>query len=199
MPVGDGGRAWRILYFDPAVAMRAASDHGQGDGLELTQPVLRDPRAAVLVRRLFLAITLQDSLQHEELLLATFAAVGTEGRRSDDRALLPEVARARSLIDDDPSAMITLADLAEMSGLGRFQLLRAFARALGLTPHAYILQRRVELARRCISAGEGLAEAAIACGFADQSHMTRAFARRYGVTPGSYAAASALQFRSRPA
>jgi AraC-like DNA-binding protein len=67
--------------------------------------------------------------------------------------------------------------------------MRGFARLTGLTPHAYIVQRRLDLARLAIRSGTGLADAASAAGFADQSHFHRAFTRRYGLTPGVYAAA----------
>ena len=190
-PVGGAGRAWRILYLDPPVVAYALADvwaagHGQ---FELSRPVLRDGRACGLVRRLFDAVTLsRDTMRQEELLLAALAAVGGERTPRATRAMRPEIARARSLIDDDPAAVVTLAGLAAASGLGRFQLLRGFARATGLTPHAYIVQRRVELARRLVAAGTALADAAAASGFSDQSHMTRAFASRYGLTPGAYAA-----------
>ncbi|MDF7189943.1 AraC family transcriptional regulator, partial [Escherichia coli] len=96
---------------------------------------------------------------------------------------------ARTRIDDDPAAAISLLDLARETGLSRFQVLRGFARVTGLTPHAYQVQRRVALARRLIAQGEPLAEVAAACGFADQSHMTRQFVRKYGVSPGMVAAA----------
>jgi len=82
---------------------------------------------------------------------------------------------------------VTLADLAEASGLGKFQLLRGFVRATGFTPHAYLVQRRIDLARRLIARHMPLAHAAFASGFADQSHMTRVFVRKYGVSPGHYA------------
>lgn len=68
-------------------------------------------------------------------------------------------------------------------------MLRGFVRATGLTPHAYLMQRRIGLARRLIARGLPLAEAAAASGFADQSHMTRAFGRAYGLSPGAYARA----------
>jgi AraC-like DNA-binding protein len=45
----------------------------------------------------------------------------------------------------------------------------------------------LDAARTMIASGHSLANAATACGFADQSHFSRAFARRYGVTPGAYA------------
>ena len=82
---------------------------------------------------------------------------------------------------------MTLADLARECGLGPFQVLRGFARATGLTPHAYLVQRRIHLARRLIAGGTPLAAAAAASGFADQSHMTRTFCRSYGVSPRAYA------------
>ena len=72
-------------------------------------------------------------------------------------------------------------------GLSRIQLLRAFAQATGLTPHAYLIQRRVQLARRLLRGGASLAEASAEAGFADQSHLHRVFLARHGYTPGAYA------------
>ena len=90
------------------------------------------------------------------------------------------------MIDADPSsAQLTLARLAAEVQLSRYQLLRAFARRLGLTPHAYILQQRLALARRLIRAGRGLAETATRAGFFDQSHLTHRFTVQFGVTPRS--------------
>jgi AraC-like DNA-binding protein len=99
------------------------------------------------------------------------------------------IRRARALIDDAPAVSVTLADLARESGLSRFQVLRGFARATGLTPHAYVMQRRIDLARSLIAGGIPLAEAAATSGFADQSHMTRQFVRNFGISPGVYAGA----------
>jgi AraC-like DNA-binding protein len=86
---------------------------------------------------------------------------------------------------------VSLAELAALAGVSRFQLLRAFSRELGITPHAYLMQRRVLLAQRFLADGETHAQAAIQAGFSDQSHMTRAFVRQVGVTPGCYRAAVA--------
>jgi AraC-like DNA-binding protein len=98
----------------------------------------------------------------------------------------PCIQRARCRIDDDPAALLTLATLAKEAGLSRYQLIRGFARELGLTPHAYILQRRIALARRLIRSGHDLAEVALTSGFCDQSHLNRCFVRHFGVTPGRY-------------
>jgi AraC-like DNA-binding protein len=108
-----------------------------------------------------------------------------------DRGPTACIRRVRNRIDADPAARLTLVELANEIGLSRYQLLRAFARDLGLTPHAYIIQRRIELARRLIRSGRELAEVAVAAGFCDQSHLTRCFARRFGVTPRRYASSTA--------
>jgi AraC-like DNA-binding protein len=79
-----------------------------------------------------------------------------------------------------------LGELAALSGVSRFQFLRAFTRQTGITPHAYLVQLRVRMAQRLLRDGHTPAEAALGAGFADQSHLTRCFVRQLGVTPGRY-------------
>jgi AraC-like DNA-binding protein len=103
----------------------------------------------------------------------------------------PCVAKALQRVDSAPDTPVSLAELAALSGVSRFQLLRGFAREVGVTPHAYLVQRRVRLARQLLADGQTPAQAAVQAGFADQSHMTRAFVRQLGITPGRYRAAIA--------
>jgi AraC-like DNA-binding protein len=64
---------------------------------------------------------------------------------------------------------------------------RAFAVSIGLPPHRWLLNRRVERAKSMLSnAAPTLSEVAIACGFADQSHFTRTFTREVGISPGAW-------------
>lgn len=79
------------------------------------------------------------------------------------------------------------AELAHLCGINRYQLIRSFQRAIGITPHAYLIQRRIQLARQLITNGTPLAESAVAADFADQSHMTRQFTRTLGISPGLFA------------
>jgi AraC-like DNA-binding protein len=71
----------------------------------------------------------------------------------------------------------------------RTHLIRAFRRETGLTPHAYLLDRRFRAASRALGRGEAPAAVALRCGFCDQSHLNRVFKARMGVTPGVYRAA----------
>ena len=81
---------------------------------------------------------------------------------------------------------ISLDDMAEIVGMSRFHFLRLFRAETGFSPYAYLIQRRVEIAKELIRDGHSLAQAALEAGFADQSHMTRRFKVTYGVTPGQY-------------
>ncbi len=195
-PIGEG-RSWRILYVDPAIIGDLVQDIGEGRavGSEIPRPVIRNVALAARFTRLFAAVTggpIQADLACEEQLLGLVADVMREQPMPEIVRTAPgTIAKAKSLIDDDPVATVSLADLARESGLSRFQVLRAFARTTGMTPHAYLVQARIHLARRLIASGTPLAEAALASGFADQSHMTRVFVARYGLSPRIYARALA--------
>lgn len=198
-PLDERGRAWRMLYFEPSMLTRVAIELSGAAAreIELTQPVAHDPRLKLLFERLF-AVSVQaqfvpDELMTEEALLDLLGhLVRAHATRPQARitAAPGPIARAKARIDDDPAATLSLADLAAETGLSRFQLLRGFAQAMGLPPHAYRMQRRVALARQLIARGATPADAAASAGFADQSHMTRAFVRLLGVTPANYATAT---------
>lgn len=188
-PYDAGGRAWRMLYLDPdvvAAAKRDIDEDALGD-FEFSAPVFRDAAAARRWARLYDAMTRSKQTLGPESALLDLVASWMHIRPPSKATRA--IRHAQALIDDDPCALITLSDLAAVSGLSRFQVLRAFAAATGATPHAYLLQRRLAAARRLIACGNFLADAATASGFADQSHLTRCFVRAYGMTPGAYAKA----------
>lgn len=78
---------------------------------------------------------------------------------------------------------ITLEDLAAVCGRDKFHVIRTFRRALGTTPHAYIVEARVFRAAQLLRSGEPAAEVAFEVGFVDQSHLIRYFKRHVGTTP----------------
>ncbi|TVQ59439.1 MAG: AraC family transcriptional regulator, partial [Rhodobacteraceae bacterium] len=100
------------------------------------------------------------------------------------------VARVAAMMRAEPERAFALEDLATAAGLSRFHFLRVFSKATGQTPHAFLVNQRVNRAQVLLRAGERPAEVAVACGFADQPHLTRIFRRIVGVTPGQYARAT---------
>lgn len=79
---------------------------------------------------------------------------------------------------------LELAELAQQTGISPFYFSRLFKQSLGITPHQYVIRQRIERARQLIQKGKiGLAEIALACGFANQGHLNRHFKRLTGVTP----------------
>lgn len=79
---------------------------------------------------------------------------------------------------------IRVGELAHRSGLSVFHFTRAFRQSTGMTPHAWVQQRRVERARELLSdASLPLGDIALAVGFSSQSHFTTVFRRLTGLTP----------------
>ena len=81
----------------------------------------------------------------------------------------------------------SVSQLAEECGLSPRQFSRSFTRSTGLPPHRWVLERRVEMAKRLLlDPAKSLADVALACGFASQSHFTRIFSGRVGRSPGAW-------------
>jgi AraC family transcriptional regulator len=95
--------------------------------------------------------------------------------------------RLREVIDyihEKLAEDITLNDLAARVQLSPFHFARLFKQSTGLTPHAYLIQRRVERARELLKISrQPTSEIAKQVGFCDQSHLTVHFRRAYGLTP----------------
>ncbi|WP_434641202.1 AraC family transcriptional regulator [Klebsiella sp. I138] len=188
----DGPRSWQMVYLDP----QRVADEFQGDVKSedlLLRPVVDDPPLRQLMQRLFREITAtvgDETAIEEALLLCLLRATRWHClTRTAVPRFSPTTALAKEFLDDAPGEKISLDMLAALCGISRFQLIRGFARETGITPHAYLVQSRVRLARRLLREGHPPVDAALMAGFADQSHLTRAFQKQFGTTPGSYRAA----------
>lgn len=185
----EAGRAWKMLYFDPDIVHAALSDMCERDrtNFEFVHPV--DPRPlGNRFRALFHAVTSSSTaLPGQEALLLLLSqtlerTLVLQQRASGTAALR----RVIQMMDEAPQTPFHLAQLAAEAQMSHFQFLRAFSSATGLTPHGYLIQRRLHQARQALAKGVPPAEAAFACGFCDQSHLTRVFVRHLGTTPAVY-------------
>jgi AraC-like DNA-binding protein len=196
-PIGDRPRRWRMLHIEPD-AMATLLGQTSAAALEWTHPVTADPWLADALRAALAIHTRQQrsvhrdtsmlaSLFDEALLRAigrsSLSAANAKDARHDEPCGL---ARVMERLRDAPQATPTLDELATLAGLSRYALVRHFGRRYGLPPLAWLQQQRLEHARTHIGGGTGLAEAAAACGFSDQSHLTRQFVRKFGYTPGAW-------------
>jgi len=96
-------------------------------------------------------------------------------------------ARLAAEIEDRLDQPLTVAMLAAVAEMRETRFLNAFKQQAGMSPYRYVLQRRLNKASALLAGSRmGLAEIALATGFADQAHMTTAFARHFGRTPGAF-------------
>lgn len=98
-----------------------------------------------------------------------------------------QLRKSQMLIEEHLAEPISVAQLAEACGLSPGHFSRQFAFCMKATPHQWIMRRRIEIARKKLSAtGMSLADVALSTGFADQSHFTRAFTSVTGISPGRW-------------
>jgi AraC family transcriptional regulator len=166
------------LRYDPGVAVR--DDTIKHLGLS-TLPALRAPHA---VSRLF--------ADHLTLALAAHVAQTYGGMQPYSRPIQGGLApwrekRCKDMLAGDLTGGTPLHEIARACGLSVSHFSRAFRRSTGLSPHAWLLQMRIEAAKAMLRGRDApLSLIALACGFADQSHFTRMFSRRVGLSPGAW-------------
>jgi AraC family transcriptional regulator len=95
--------------------------------------------------------------------------------------------RIRDRIEAELDRELSLASLAKESGYSREHFLRMFRAATGLTPHQYVLERRLSAAQQLLRQSKMLlVDIAVKCGFSSQTRMNEIFRKRLGVTPLEY-------------
>jgi AraC family transcriptional regulator len=94
---------------------------------------------------------------------------------------------ARDMINARLEEELSLEQLAHECRLSVTHFAKAFARSTGISPHRWLMQRRVDAAKDLmLTTDSSLVEISLKCGFSDQSHFTRVFAEATGETPGRW-------------
>ena len=95
--------------------------------------------------------------------------------------------RAKDILANNLNGDVPLAEVARQCALSASHFTRAFRQSLGMAPHQWLLALRVERAKeQLLNSGASLANIAIDCGFADQSHFTRVLTKQVGNSPGKW-------------
>ncbi|MGP1387030.1 MAG: helix-turn-helix domain-containing protein [Thainema sp.] len=95
--------------------------------------------------------------------------------------------QVKEYIDAHLDQDLTLVELAAIAQISPAYFARLFKQSAGITPHQYILHRRVAQAQLLLRHSSlSLAEIAVRVGFCDQSHLTRCFKRLVGITPTQF-------------
>ncbi|WP_432096134.1 AraC family transcriptional regulator [Streptomyces sp. bgisy100] len=192
-PGESGGWTYRVLYPSVDVVAGVAADVAPLRGTpSFSETVLDEPVAGHLIAEVHRAAEQNNALAADTLLRQAVArllqrcgtAAGAGPGRDGPGAAA--AAYARELLLERMAEPPTLEVLAAEAGVGPFALLRAFRRAYGMPPHAWLTDARVRRARTLLDTGTAPAEAAAVVGFTDQPHLNRHFSRIVGVPPGAY-------------
>lgn len=193
----DDGFRYTIWYVPDDFVASCLADEGYAAGSRyFAAPHVADRRMAAAFGALSasLAGTPMEALRVES---AMRAFLGTLLARHGERPvpLRPSrdaggagLARARDYLRTHYQRDVTVAELAGVANMSRAHLTRAFAAAYRSPPHVYLNALRIARARTLIQLGMPLADVALECGFADQSHLTRRFKGSVGVTPSQWRA-----------
>lgn len=191
VPVDDGGWVYRMLYVEPKWLNEVVLHKGGPDHIHLfRQSMANDPAlAAALVSAHQTIAGSAMPLERETVLVEALAALFRRhglAPTTQGRAEREAVRRIRQRLDDELEQNLSLESLGQEVAMDPLYLIRVFKREVGVAPHSYQIQRRVARVQALLRGGMDLAQASLACGFFDQSHMARAFKKIVGVTPKAF-------------
>jgi AraC-like DNA-binding protein len=189
-PGAEGGWAYRTFYPSVPLMMTVAQELGQNHPPLFFPTLIEDTD---LIRLLILAhvnSTSRDTIGAEASMLVAlrhlilrYRASGARPEHVEDSGSRHRLSVYERIVESELTGPLNLQRLADAAGVTRFQVIRDFKKEVGLTPTAYIRNHKLRRASVLIEQGASLADAAIAAGFADQSHLSRTFRAIRGITP----------------
>lgn len=131
------------------------------------------------------------SLPPEECALISVALVDrlfeAQSGKAAGRTLTRTVARVvAEYIDGHLGMRLDVSRLAQLTGLAKTQLLRAFCQTFGGPPHRYVLKRRIAVAVERLKCGVDICSLAYELGFSSHAHFSTVFRAHIGVTPSQF-------------
>jgi AraC-like DNA-binding protein len=183
--------SFRVFFFDDELFRVRLTDLAR-NALRFSEPFVQDRHLAGSLLRLHRKLETHGiALDLESSMFEIFAQLArkhscvpvTSHPSGSEKA---KIERVKDYLDAYYGRDITLGDLAAVAEFSPYHLLRTFRSSVGLTPHAYLIQIRIEQGKRLLRTGNSISDVSASTGFTDQSHFTRHFKRIMGVTPGQY-------------
>ncbi|MGD1899803.1 MAG: helix-turn-helix domain-containing protein [Phormidesmis sp.] len=120
-------------------------------------------------------------------LAQNYAASNPLVKSKVSRLAQSQLARLVDYIEANLEQDLSISDLATLTGMSPSHFSRAFKHSVGIAPYQYVLQQRVERAKQLLKQRAiSISEVALACGFANQTHLTKVFRKLAGTTPKAY-------------
>src|SRR6201992_1192977 len=110
-----------------------------------------------------------------------------------------QILRVRAYIDNNLHRVIHIRDLSAVARRSPAHFSRKFKLAVGESPHAYVVKRR--LARAChlmMTSAASLSQIALSVGFSDQAHLCRLFRQAFGRSPANWRRERAIPGEGAP-
>jgi AraC-like DNA-binding protein len=192
-PLHDQPWAYRMFYVDAgwlASVQRNGGIGAQDDFIPFAENCSTDSTLFAELDSLYVALTENGTPPDimQAAVLKFFQRLVTRLQTAKDHtACAPhKMTRAADFIREHCIHALRLEDIAAAVQLSPSYLIRTFKAHYGLTPHGYLIDCRLQLARDGLRRGDGIAEVAAQAGFADQAHLQRLFKRSLAATPGQY-------------
>ena len=189
----------RILFtLDPRVFQQALQEHHTGRDVELVdQWGVQDRQIEYILRALEADLDAESpagKLFGQSLINALAVHLQrqysvTPPKTMNLRGGLPSarLKRVKEYIEANLDQDVALSQLAATAGMSPHYFAELFKQSVGVSPHQYLLRRRIERARQFLhDSNMRILEAGVRSGFSDQSHFTKIFRRMVGVTPTEY-------------
>lgn len=177
----------------PVPVMQKAAEEIAGTAFEprFLSPVAYHSELALVLREVHAMIEAgEEGLQKEELFFLLLGQVLEEYMAPTvnlgELSLSKPMQKVRDYLDEHFSGPVTLGELAELVHLSKYHLLRSFTKEQGISPYCYLEAVRISRAKKLLEQGTAPIDAALACGFSDQSHFSNFFKRLIGLTPHQY-------------
>ena len=192
-PIDDEPWSYLMLYIDTAWLTDLQHQLGFSSDLAFRRFSITHDRDTQLFDGLValyevLVDTMQDHLQKHSTVVEFFTEVQQRLNPAEQPLREPnfKLERAAEFIRDNCTQLLKLEDICAAAQLSPSYLIRAFKQHFGMTPHAFLVNRRIQFAQERLRSGKLIADVALEAGFADQAHFQRAFKQHLAATPGQY-------------